>query len=147
MLSTLAPYAPTLTRPPLPSATRPSPPRLEALHQPNVSLVSDPIVAVTPSGLETKNGGQHDLDVIIWATGFDVSATGVGLNHGVHGESGRELREVWEAGEGAFAYLGVAVPDYPNYFTVLGPNAISMSWGYTLGNQVSSCSLSCAASC
>lgn len=110
---------------------------LEALHLPNVHLTADPITAVTSTGLVTKSGASHDFDIIVWATGFDVSATGVGLNHGVYGLDGKELRELWEDNEGAFAYLGVGHSLVPNYFTVLGPNAISMSWGYTLGNQVS----------
>lgn len=110
---------------------------LEALHRPNVHLTADPITAVSPTGLITKSGTNYEFDVIVWATGFDVSATGVGLNHGVYGLDGKELRELWEDNEGAFAYLGVGHSLVPNYFTVLGPNAISMSWGYTLGNQVS----------
>lgn len=48
--------------------------------------------------------------MIVWATGFDVSGTGVGINEGVVGEDGRELRAVWEEKEGAEGYLAVAVP-------------------------------------
>ncbi|KAI5479419.1 monooxygenase [Pseudohyphozyma bogoriensis] len=108
---------------------------LESLHRPNVHLVGDAITAVTPDGLKTSDGTEHPFDVIVWATGFEVSTTGVGLNHGVYGEEGKELREVWEEQQGAEAYLAVSVPKFPNYFIILGPNAISMSWGYTLGNQ------------
>lgn len=108
---------------------------LESLHLPNVDLTSSPILSVTPTGLLTGDGKSHEFDILVWATGFDVSRTGVGLNHGVVGEQGVSLFEVWEAMKGAEAYLAVAVPEFPNYFIVLGPNAISMSWGYTLGNQ------------
>lgn len=58
----------------------------------------------------TADGVSHEFDVIVWATGFDVSRTGVGLNHGVHGEDGVELRAEWEKKEGAEAYLAVAIP-------------------------------------
>ncbi|GAA5973011.1 hypothetical protein JCM11641_000362 [Rhodosporidiobolus odoratus] len=108
---------------------------LASLRQANVDLTSSPITTVTSTGLSTADGRSYDFDVIVWATGFEVSETGVGLNHGVYGEDGRELREVWKDVKGAFGYLGVAPPRVPNYFCVLGPNAIAMSWGYTLGHN------------
>lgn len=137
---------------------------LESLHRPNVSLIADPIARITPTGLVTKSGVAHELDVIVWATGFDAARTGVGLNYGVFGEEkDMELRQLWEKNEGAYAYLGVAVPRFPNYFTVLGPNSISQSFvscspspcetalltcshkqGYTLGNQVGGSLNSCS---
>ncbi|GAA5904022.1 hypothetical protein JCM8208_001765 [Rhodotorula glutinis] len=104
-----------------------------SLRRDNVDLTSSPIVAVDETGLLTADGRHHAVDYIAWATGFEVSETGVGLNKGVYGEDGKELREVWKANGGAFGYLGVAVPGVPNYFAVLGPNAIAMSWGYSLG--------------
>ncbi|KAM0751702.1 FAD/NAD(P)-binding domain-containing protein [Meredithblackwellia eburnea MCA 4105] len=108
---------------------------LESLHKPNVDLIAKPITSVSPTGLVTDDGVNHPFDVIVWATGFDVSGTGVGLNHGVYGEEGIELRKLWEEAEGSYAYLAIGVPKFPNYFTVIGPNAISQSWGFTLGNQ------------
>lgn len=84
---------------------------LESLHLPNVHLTATPITAVTPKGLLTKDGVEHELDVIVWATGFDVSRTGVGLNQDVKGEEeGKDLKQVWEEKEGAEAFLSVAVP-------------------------------------
>ncbi|GAA6062495.1 hypothetical protein JCM10212_001868 [Sporobolomyces blumeae] len=108
---------------------------LASFRRSNVDLVSSPIVAVTETGIETADGRSFDLDVIVWATGFHVTNTGVGLNHGVYGEDGLELSETWKEAGGAFGYLGVAVPSVPNYFAVLGPNSIAMSWGYTIGNN------------
>lgn len=49
--------------------------------------------------------------MIVWATGFDVGRTGVGLNKGVVGEGEKDLAKVWEEKEGAEAYLSVAVPE------------------------------------
>jgi cation diffusion facilitator CzcD-associated flavoprotein CzcO len=84
---------------------------LESLHLPNVHLTATPITAVTPKGLLTKDGVEHEFDVIVWATGFDVSRTGVGLNEDVKGEEeGKDLKKVWEEKEGAEAFLSVAVP-------------------------------------
>ncbi|GAA6004417.1 flavin-containing monooxygenase [Rhodotorula paludigena] len=108
---------------------------LASLNRPNVELIADPIVAVDETGIITKSGRHVEVDCIAWATGFEVSETGVGLNKGVYGEDGRELREVWKERKGAYGYLGVAVPGVPNYFAVLGPNAISQSWGWTLGHN------------
>lgn len=58
---------------------------------------------------------------------------GLGLNVGLKGEGGVELREYWKSLGGPQAYLGVAVPSFPNHFTVIGPNAASTSWGFTIG--------------
>lgn len=57
-------------------------------------------------------------------------------NHGcgfrnVVGESGRTLEDAWSGGPRAYA--GTATPGFPNYFHILGPNAIAGSWGFTLG--------------
>ncbi|KPV71567.1 uncharacterized protein RHOBADRAFT_19371, partial [Rhodotorula graminis WP1] len=109
---------------------------LASLQRDNVDLTTSPIVAVDETGILTADGRHHAVDYIAWATGFEVSETGVGLNKGVYGEDGKELRETWKAHGGAFGYLGVAVPGVPNYFAVLGPNAIAMSWGYSLGANV-----------
>jgi cation diffusion facilitator CzcD-associated flavoprotein CzcO len=82
---------------------------LESLNLSNVTLSATPITAVHPHGLLTSDGVVHDFDIIVWATGFDVSGTGVGLNHGVKGEEGRDLSEMWEEMKGAQAFLAVAV--------------------------------------
>ncbi|GAA6061463.1 hypothetical protein JCM10212_005666 [Sporobolomyces blumeae] len=108
---------------------------LESLNRPNVHLTSTPISSVTDSGLVLSSGEAYEFDCIVWATGFEVSETGVGLNHGVHGEGGEELSQVWRERDGAYGYLGIAPPKVPNYFVILGPNSIAMSWGYTLGHN------------
>ena len=46
---------------------------LEALTQPHVSLVQEPIQRVTEHGITTVDGLSREFDVIICATGFDVS--------------------------------------------------------------------------
>lgn len=111
---------------------------LASFARDNVELVSSPIIGVSEKGLITADGKHHELDVIVWATGFEVSSTGVGLNEKVFGEDGKELRQVWEENGGAFGYQGIAVPRIPNYFVVLGPNAAAMSWGFALAHNVSS---------
>jgi cyclohexanone monooxygenase len=47
----------------------------ETYNRDNVALVdvkADPIVEITPTGIRTASGAEHELDVIIWATGFDA---------------------------------------------------------------------------
>jgi cation diffusion facilitator CzcD-associated flavoprotein CzcO len=75
--------------------------------------------------------------MIVFATGSNVAEHGLGLNIGLYGEGGIELRSYWKSIEGPQSYLGLSVPKFPNYFMVVGPNAIAGSWGYTIGNQVS----------
>jgi cation diffusion facilitator CzcD-associated flavoprotein CzcO len=109
---------------------------LESLNLPNVHLTSNPITSIDETGLSTADGKHYEFDYICWATGFEVTETGVGLNHGVKGEDGQELKQIWKDAQGGYGYLGVAAPRIPNYFIVLGPNSIAMSWGYTLGHNV-----------
>ncbi|ORY91546.1 hypothetical protein BCR35DRAFT_340447 [Leucosporidium creatinivorum] len=106
---------------------------LKSLHRDNVHLVKEKLVSVNEEGLVTAEGTIHPFDVIIFATGADVAQHGLGLNIGLKGEGGVELREYWKSLGGPQAYLGVAVPSFPNNFAVIGPNAASTSWGFTIG--------------
>lgn len=65
---------------------------------------------MTGGGIETADGALREHDVIIYATGADVAWEGVGVNRGVLGEGGRELRSYWESLGGPQAYAGLAVP-------------------------------------
>ena len=98
-------------------------------------LTNTPIQSILPTGILTVDGVKHDFDIIIYATGCDVARDGVGLNAGLHGENGLELKKYWQSIDGPQSYSGTAVPGFPNYFMVLGPNAISGSWGFTIGIQ------------
>ena len=89
-----------------------------ALNRANVSLVTDPIESIVRSGVQTRNGGIHEADVIIYATGFN--ATDFLAPMEVSGLAGRNLRDEWR--HGAHAYLGVAVSGFPNFFMLYGPN-------------------------
>lgn len=83
---------------------------LESLHRPNVSLVNTAITQIRPHGIETSDGTLREHDVIIYATGADVPNEGVGVNKGVHGEEGLELKTYWDRIGGPQAYAGFAVP-------------------------------------
>jgi len=93
-----------------------------ALTRPNVRLIPHAVKGLTASGAIDANGDEHDLDVIVLATGFDA-ANYLG-NFTVTGPGGVELHEQW-AGEPQ-AFLGVMVPGFPNFFMLYGPNTNSV---------------------
>ena len=89
-----------------------------ALTRPNVELVTSPITRITPRGLLTADGAEHPVDVLVYATGFDVIGSVAALP--IIGAGGRDLREQLR-GDGE-SYLGVGVAGFPNFFMCLGPN-------------------------
>jgi cation diffusion facilitator CzcD-associated flavoprotein CzcO len=89
-----------------------------ALARPDVSLVTEKIVSLIPSGVRTADGVEHELDVLVYGTGFSATEFLVPIR--VTGHSGRTLDEAWK--DGAHAYLGMTVPGFPNMFLVYGPN-------------------------
>jgi len=98
---------------------------LEVFHRPNVEIVSvksNPIDRVTPTGIQTADGTVHELDVIILATGFDAG-TGALTRIDIRGRGGRSLREDW--GRDIRTTMGLQVHGYPNLFTTAVPLAPS----------------------
>lgn len=89
------------------------------LRNEKVKLVSAPIVEIGSNRVITKDGSEYEADVLIVATGFDVLRFLTSFE--ARGRSGRSLREVWED-DNAKAYLGLAMPDFPNFFCLYGPN-------------------------
>jgi 4-hydroxyacetophenone monooxygenase len=91
---------------------------LAALKRPNVELVTDKIARITPKGVVTADGTEHEVDVIVYGTGFQASNFLATLK--VYGKGGQELHEAWRGD--ARAYLGMTAPDFPNFFMIYGPN-------------------------
>jgi len=100
-----------------------------------VELVSSNLAEVTADGLTTVDGKHREHDIIVYATGSEVASHGVGANVNLYGEDGLELEKYWTSLGGPQAYAGIAVPHFPNYFIVLGPNALAGSWGYTISRE------------
>ena len=90
----------------------------ETVSSDNVDLVSEEIVAVTPTGIETADGTLIEVDVIIYATGFNTNKFLWPME--VTGRTGTTLSDRW--GDYPRAYKGMLVPDYPNLFSLYGPN-------------------------
>lgn len=102
----------------------------ETFNRDNVTLVdlrTEPISAVTPAGIRTERD-HYDLDVIIYATGFDAM-TGALSRIEIRGRDGVLLRDVW-ANEGPVSYLGLQVAGFPNLFTVQGPGSPSAATNF-----------------
>jgi cation diffusion facilitator CzcD-associated flavoprotein CzcO len=94
-------------------------------NRPNVTLVDlreTPIEAITPTGIRTS-GGEHPLDVIVYATGFDAM-TGALSRIDIRGVGGQRLTEAWAAGPRT--YLGLMTRGFPNLFLVAGPGSPSV---------------------
>jgi len=89
-----------------------------ALKRPNVQLVTEAIQWITPKGVVTADGVAHEVDVIIYGTGFQASRFLWPMQ--IAGRGGRDLHETW--GGDARAYLGMTAPGFPNLFMIYGPN-------------------------
>lgn len=90
---------------------------LEALCAENAGVNNTPILRFTESGIQTAN--EHtEFDIIVCATGFDVSYRPPWT---VQGRNGHQLHHAWS--DSPEAYFGIAAPNTPNYFIFIGPNS------------------------
>lgn len=90
-----------------------------AIQRANVDLVTDGIDRFEEKGVRTKDGKLREADVIILATGFRPFNLLDSIE--VAGPAGKTLRETWS--HGVAAHRTVAVPGFPNFFMLLGPNS------------------------
>jgi cation diffusion facilitator CzcD-associated flavoprotein CzcO len=90
-----------------------------ALSQPNVDVVTSGIAEVRERSIVTADGAEHEVDTIIFGTGFHV--TDLPFAERVQGADGGTLAEHW-ANTGMQAYKGTTVAGFPNLFILVGPN-------------------------
>ena len=95
-----------------------SPDFYQAIQQPNAELVVSRIERIEPEGVRTRDGRLHELDVLVLATGFKTDRFIRPTR--VIGLGGCDLDGVWSSRPSA--YLCVAVPGFPNFFLLNGPN-------------------------
>jgi 4-hydroxyacetophenone monooxygenase len=88
------------------------------LTKEHVELVTERIEEITEKGLRTADGREHELDILIYGTGFQASRFLTPMS--IKGRGGVDLHERW--GGDARAYLGLTVPGFPNLFLMYGPN-------------------------
>jgi cation diffusion facilitator CzcD-associated flavoprotein CzcO len=104
---------------------------LPTFNRDNVFLETTPIEEITPDGVRVRNGTEHEIDVLICATGFEVFDKGNMPPFPVAGNDGVELAGWWE--ENRFqAYEGVSIPGFPNFFMILGPYGFNGASYFTL---------------
>ena len=89
-----------------------------AISRTNVELVTEGIRRIVPQGVETRDGRVHEVDAIVYGTGF--AATEFLAPMSIEGRRGLDLNEAWRGG--ATAYMGMTVPGFPNFFMLYGPN-------------------------
>ncbi len=92
---------------------------LPALQRPNVELVTESIVRVEPNGIVTADGTEHELDCIIWATGFRTNDFMFPME--INGSEGRNLREA-VVRRRARPPRHDRASAFPNMFVMYGPN-------------------------
>ena len=88
------------------------------LKRDNVRLITEPIKEITPRGVVTADGHERAVDVIIYGTGFQASRFLTPMK--VAGRHGIDLARQWDGD--ARAYMGITIPNFPNFFLMYGPN-------------------------
>ncbi|KAI0136174.1 hypothetical protein BJ170DRAFT_585 [Xylariales sp. AK1849] len=89
---------------------------LETISDDKCNVIFSSISEISEDGVITEDGATHKLDVLICATGFDVSFR---PRFPVVGTNGLNLRDAFE--DSPETYISVMAPDFPNYFMILGP--------------------------
>ncbi len=91
---------------------------LKALQRDNTTLVTDAISRIEADAVVTADGCRRAADVLVYGTGFHASD--FLASFAVKGLDGADLHARWSGD--ARAYLGLTVPDFPNFFMIYGPN-------------------------
>jgi cation diffusion facilitator CzcD-associated flavoprotein CzcO len=89
-----------------------------AIQREDVDLITEHIERVTPTGIRTADGVERPVDAIVLCTGFRAAEYLCGVK--VRGRRKRSIHEHW--GGVPRAYHGIAVPGFPNFFMMYGPN-------------------------
>jgi cyclohexanone monooxygenase len=96
-----------------------------ALCQPHVELVAEALAEVRTGGVVTSSGREIPADAIVYCTGYRVLDFD---RVDVRGRAGVGLAATMD--RAPEAYLGIAAPDFPNWFFVAGPNGLVLSVPY-----------------
>jgi 4-hydroxyacetophenone monooxygenase len=92
---------------------------LECIAEGRARLVSAGVGRLTENSVVAGDGTSYEVDAVIYATGFRANDFLWPLK--VQGRHGATLEQLW-AKDGARAYLGTMLPDFPNFFLIYGPN-------------------------
>jgi cation diffusion facilitator CzcD-associated flavoprotein CzcO len=97
----------------------------ETFNRHNVTLHSvldDPIIEITPTGLKTEHH-EFEFDDVVFATGYD-GMTGSFTAVDIRNRSGATIKDYWD--DGPSTYLGMQMTDFPNLFLITGPGGPSV---------------------
>ncbi|MFL0275640.1 flavin-containing monooxygenase [Mycobacterium sp. SMC-19] len=97
-----------------------------------VNLRATPIERIDARGICTAEA-HHDLDVLVFATGFDAM-TGSVAKIDIVGRGGVTLNDAWAGGP--LTYLGLSVPGFPNLFNMTGPGSPSVLANMVLHSEL-----------
>lgn len=84
----------------------------------DVHLITDGIEAITPKGIRTSDGVEHELDVLVYASGYEIGQPAYPFE--IRGIGDRNLKDYWGARQKA--YYGMNVSHFPNMLLIMGPN-------------------------
>jgi hypothetical protein len=97
----------------------PGPGYLESFTKPNCTLSDSAVTKISEKAVHTADGQVFECDVIVCATGYDVTHR---PRWSILGRNGVDLSEKWK--DDPETYISVATPDMPNYFMMMGPNCL-----------------------
>ena len=95
-----------------------SPDYYQAIQHPRSQLVTQDIERIEASGIRTSDGQLHELDIIVYATGFQPDRFMRPMR--ITGRGGVDLESFWA--QRPKAYLAISMPEFPNLFMLNGPN-------------------------
>ena len=102
---------------------------------PHVHLETTPIEHIEPDAIVTEDGTRHEIDTLLLATGFNLWDTNFPAIE-IIGRDGLNLGKWWR--DNRFqAYEGIAVPKFPNFFSLDSPYSYSgLSYFTTIESQM-----------
>ncbi len=113
---------------------------LDAIQRDDVTLVTSGIRRITETGIEDGDGTHHEVDVIVYATGFHASEYLFPMT--ITGVGGRTLEDLWKVG-GARAHRFCMYPGFPNLWSIYGPNSNGVLGPGTFHDLVTRYALEC----
>lgn len=113
---------------------------LDAIQRDDVTLVGSGIRRITATGIEDGDGVHHEVDVIVYATGFHASEYLYPMR--ITGRDGQTLDDLWRVG-GARAHRFCMYPGFPNLWSVYGPNTNGVLGPGTFHDLVTRYALEC----
>lgn len=90
-----------------------------ALANPKSDVITDGIDCFTENAIVTKDGARHEVDIVVFATGFHVTDSYKYVQ--IFGQGGEDLNARADH-DGVIAHRGIMFRDVPNLFILLGPN-------------------------